>query len=96
MSADHGNPVGLRRIFQPASTGAASASPFAQIASTMAIGPSAHRGDVGDIDHGAAPAGEPWIAGDEFVHEAFDGEQQIAIAVGDSSTIVADRNDAGT
>ena len=38
--------------------------------------PSAHGGDVGDIDHDAAPAGEPRIAGHELVHEAFDGEQQ--------------------
>ncbi len=55
-------------------------------------GPAAHRGNVGDVDHHPAPAGEPGIAGDELVHEAFDGEQQKAVAVGDRGAIVADRD----
>ena len=54
--------------------------------------PAAHRGDVGEVDHHAAPAGEPGVGGDEFVDEAFDGEQQIAVAVRNRGAIVADRN----
>src|SRR5207237_6228276 len=54
--------------------------------------PSAHRGNVGDVDHGAAPARKPRIAGDEFVHETFDGEQQIAVAVRYRGAVVADRD----
>ena len=54
--------------------------------------PSAHGGDVGDVDHDAAPAREPRIAGHELVHEAFNGEQQVTVAVRDRRTVVADRN----
>ena len=54
--------------------------------------PAAHRGDIRDIDHRPAPAGEPWVGGDEFVDEAFDREEQIAVAVRDRRTVVADRD----
>ena len=52
--------------------------------------PAAHRRDVGEIDHHAAPAGEPGIGGDESVEETLDGEQQMAVGVGNRRAIVAD------
>src|SRR4029077_21200741 len=44
------------------------------------------------VDHDAAPARKPRVGSDELVHEHFDREQQIALAVRDCGTIVADRN----
>ena len=54
--------------------------------------PAAHRGDIRDVDHHPAPAGKPWVGGDEFVDEAFDGEEQVAVAIRDRRAVVADRN----
>jgi len=39
-----------------------------------------------------APSGKPRIAGDELVHEAFDGEQQEAVAIRDCRAVVAKRD----
>jgi hypothetical protein len=50
----------------------------------------AHGGDVRQVHHHAAIAGELRIGGDEFGHEAFDGKQQKAIAIGDGGAIVSD------
>ena len=54
--------------------------------------PSAHGGNVGNIDHDPAIAGEPGFAGDEFIEEALDGEEKVTIAVRNGGAIVADRN----
>ena len=54
--------------------------------------PAAHRRDIGEVDHHAAPSGEPGIGGDKGVDKALDGEQQMAVAVGNRGAIVADRN----
>ena len=54
--------------------------------------PPTHRRDVGEIDHDAAPAGEPGIGGDERVEEAFNSKQQMPIPVRDRRAIVPNRN----
>ncbi len=54
--------------------------------------PAAHCGDIGNIHHHAAPAGKPRLGRDEFVHEAFDGEKQIAVAVRQGCAVVSHRN----
>ena len=56
--------------------------------------PSPHGGDVGKVDHDAAPAGEIRLAHNEGGQEALDGEQQPAVAVRDRGAIVADAHGA--
>ena len=55
----------------------------------------AHRRHIGEIDHHAAPAGKPGIGGDEFVHEPFDGEEQIAVAIRYRGAIIPHRHGTG-
>ena len=50
---------------------------------------SAHGRDVADIDHHPAEAGEIRIGGHEPVHEPFDGEEEVAVAIGNRGAIVA-------
>ena len=75
----------------PVSTGAASASLGRPDRIDHGDRPPAHGGNVRDVHHDAAPSGKPRIARDELVHEAFDREQQKAVAVRDRGAIVADR-----
>ncbi len=78
----------------PASTGAASASPAAQTASTTAIGrpPMAAMSETLTMTpHQPANHGSPRH---ELVHEAFDREQQKAVAVRDCRTVIARRDRA--
>ena len=53
-----------------------------------------HRRDVAQIDHHAAPAGEPGIGVDECADEAFGGEEKVPVAIRDRRAIVADRDGA--
>jgi hypothetical protein len=51
----------------------------------------AHGRHVAEIDHDPAIAGEVRIGGDEAVDEALDGQQQVAVAIGNGGAIVAHR-----
>ncbi len=57
-------------------------------------GAAPHGGDVAQVDHDAAIAGEPRIGGDEAVDEAFDRKEQEAVPVRNGGAIVADRDGA--
>ena len=67
----------------------------------LAIGPyrihdgnrtSPHGRDIGEIDHYPAPTGKPGVGGDKLVHEAFNGKQQVAVAIRYGRAIIAHRN----
>ncbi|MNR12969.1 hypothetical protein D3C85_1293480 [compost metagenome] len=51
--------------------------------------PAAHRVHVADIHHDGAVASEPGHRFDEIAHHALDGEQQVAVRVGNGGTVVA-------
>ena len=54
--------------------------------------PAAHRSNVGDVHHHAAPAREPRIGSDEGVDESFDRKQEMPVAIGNGGAVVADWN----
>ena len=76
----------------PSRIAAAEASPSAQTASTTAIGRPPIAAMSRDIDHHAAPAGEPWVGGDEGVDEALDRKQEMPVAIRNRGAVVADGN----
>jgi hypothetical protein len=58
-------------------------------------GAPAHGGDVTEVDHHAAVAREPGHLLDKIFHQAFDGKQQVTIAIGDRRAVVAQQDTAG-
>ncbi len=88
---DDGNPIGFRGCEHPLEDRGGSLGAVGPDGIDDRGRPAAHGGDVRQVDHDRAPAGEPRIGGHEFVDEAFDGKEEIAVAVRDRRAIVADR-----